>query len=94
MDTTEPVAKPPSLVLTVEESADLMRVGRSLGYQLAGQYLATGGTPGMPVIRIGTCLRVPRWALLELITTGRVVRLCDADVPTLDTTTTAEPDAE
>jgi hypothetical protein len=95
VDTTEPVAnESASLVLTVEESADLMRVGRSLGYQLARKYLATGGTTGLPVIRFGTCLRVPRWALLELITTGRVVRLCDADVPTWDTSTTAVPSAE
>jgi hypothetical protein len=34
----------------------------------------------MPVIRVGGCLRVPRWALLELALTGRVVRLCDAVV--------------
>ena len=68
-----------------------MRVGRSLAYQLARQYLATGGTEGLPVIRIGTCLRVPRWALLELITTGRVVRLCDA-VVRADVTTVAGPD--
>ena len=33
------------------------------------------------MIRFGGCLRVPRWALLELVMTGRVVRLCDADVP-------------
>jgi hypothetical protein len=31
------------------------------------------------VIRLGPAtLRVPRWALIELATTGRVVRLCDA----------------
>ena len=36
----------------------------------------------MPVIRVGGCLRVPRWALLELALAGRVVRLCDAPVPT------------
>ena len=27
------------------------------------------------------CYRVPRWALIELVTTGRVVRLCDAEAP-------------
>jgi hypothetical protein len=32
----------------------------------------------MPVIRVGGCLRVPRWTLLELAMAGRVVRLCDA----------------
>jgi hypothetical protein len=94
VDTIAPVATLASPLLTVEESADLMRIGRSLAYQLARQYLATGGTAGMPVIRIGTCLRVPRWALLELITTGRVVRLCDAVVPTAEVTTMAIPDAD
>jgi Helix-turn-helix domain len=85
MDTTNPVAGAPAFpLLTVEEAALLLRIGRSLAYQLAGDYLATGGTSGMPVIRIGTCLRVPRWALLELICTGRVVRLCDADVSDAD----------
>ncbi len=56
-----------------------------MAYQLAREYLATGGTSGMPAIDIGGCLRVPRWALLELSLTGRVVRLCDAPVPLLDT---------
>jgi hypothetical protein len=83
-----------SPLLTVEESAFLLRIGRSLAYQLANEYLATGGTAGMPVIRIGTCLRVPRWALLELIGAGRVVRLCDAAVPTADTEIAAVPGGE
>ncbi|MEM8621484.1 MAG: hypothetical protein AAGF73_17375 [Actinomycetota bacterium] len=71
----------PSL-LTLSEAIKVLRIGRSLGYELARQYLASGGTSGLPVIRLGEqCLRVPRWALLELATTGRVVRLCDAPVP-------------
>lgn len=69
-------------LLTIEEAARVLRIGRSLVYQLANEYLATGGTSGMPVIRVGGCLRVPRWALLELVLAGRVVRLCDAPVPT------------
>ena len=75
MGTTET----PSL-LTVEEAAGVLRIGRSLAYRMAHEYLATGGTAGMPVLRFGSCLRVPRWALLELAATGRVVRLCDAMV--------------
>ena len=63
-------------LLTVEEAARVLRIGRSLAYQLAAEYDASGGLAGMPVIRIGGCLRVPRWALLELALTGRVVRLC------------------
>ena len=85
MDPTNRVAPAAAApLLTVEESAKMLRIGRSLAYQLAGEYLATGGTAGMPVIRIGTCLRVPRWALWELMGTGRVVRLCDAYVPSTD----------
>lgn len=69
-------------LLTVSEATEVLRIGRSLGYQLAREYLASGGTLGLPVIRLGSqCLRVPRWALVELATTGRVVRLCDAPSP-------------
>ena len=70
-------------LLTVQEASDFLRIGRTLGYQLADDYLRSGGTTGLPVIRLGEkCLRVPRWALVELATTGRVVRLCDAEAPT------------
>ena len=72
---------PDEPLLTVEEAARVLRIGRSLAYQLAAEYDASGGLAGMPVIRIGGCLRVPRWALLELALTGRVVRLCDATLP-------------
>ena len=69
----------PHQLLTVDEAAHVLRIGRSRAYQLAHEYLNSGETAGMPVIRFGPgCLRVPRWALLELATTGRVVRLRDA----------------
>ena len=68
-------------LLTVDEAARLLRIGRSRAYELANDYLNSGGTTGIPVFRLGPgCLRVPRWALIELATTGRVVRLCDAVV--------------
>ncbi len=38
----------------------------------------TDGRAGLPVLRLGSCLRVPRWALAELIATGQVARLADA----------------
>ena len=60
---------------TVEEAARALGIGRSLGYRLARLYEATGGTEGLPVIRVGTVLRVPEWALVELMRTGRVVNL-------------------
>ena len=70
------------LLVMGDEAARLLRVGRSRAYELAHDYLNSGGTTGLPVILLGPgCFRVPRWALLELATTGRVVRLCDAAVP-------------
>ena len=46
--------------LTVEQAAAILRIGRSCAYALAGRYLATAGADGMPVIRLGKQLRVPR----------------------------------
>lgn len=68
------------VLLTIKEAAQMLRIGRSLAYQLAARYEASGGVDGLPVIRVAGCLRVPKWALLELAMTGRVVRLCDADI--------------
>lgn len=63
-------------LLTVDEAAAMLRIGRSLAYRLANNYERTRGRDGIPVIRMGSaCLRVPRWALIELIQTGRVVKL-------------------
>lgn len=54
-------------VLTVEEAAAALRIGRRLAYELAGRYLATGGAEGLPVVRLGRCLRVPRAKLEQLL---------------------------
>ena len=62
-------------VYTVEEAGERLRIGRTKAYDMAGQYEKTGGREGLPVIRLGNCLRVPRWALLELAEIGRVVSL-------------------
>ena len=70
---TEPVET--LALMTVVEAADTLRIGRSLAYTLAREYVESGGTSGLPVLRFGACLRVPRWALVERATTGRVVRL-------------------
>ena len=69
-------------LLTMREATKVLRIGRSLGYAMAHEYLNSGGTSGLPVIQFSKeCYRVPRWALMELVTTGRVVRLCDAEAP-------------
>lgn len=54
-------------VLTVEEAAAALRIGRRLAYELAGRYLATGRAEGLPVVRLGRCLRVPRAKLERLL---------------------------
>jgi excisionase family DNA binding protein len=62
-------------LLTVSEAAERLRIGRSLAYELARTYLTSGGVQGLPVIKLGARMRVPRWALDELARTGRLVRL-------------------
>ena len=68
-------APEPPLLHTIEEAADVLRIGRTLAYALARRYEETAGLEGLPVIRLGNCMRVPRWALLELALNGRTVPL-------------------
>jgi hypothetical protein len=49
-DSVEPVE---FQLLTLGEAAAVLRIGRSLGYQLAHEYLNSGGTSGLPVVRLG-----------------------------------------
>ena len=58
-------------MLTVPEATRELRIGRTLAYQLVAAFEA-GDPTGLPVIRLGNCLRVPRWVLDELIHHGRV----------------------
>jgi len=53
--------------LTVEEAAAIVRIGRTLAYQEAARFEATRGAEGLPVIRIGRLLRVPRARLEALV---------------------------
>ncbi len=48
------------LFLTVEEAATMLRIGRSSAYEQCRLYLHTGGEDGIPCIRIGRTIRVPR----------------------------------
>ncbi len=63
---TTPTGVAPDM-LTIEEAARVMRIGRSAAYQLARQYLASDGVSGVPAMRIGGQLRVPRHLLEEYI---------------------------
>ncbi len=56
----------PSL-LTVEEAARVLRVGRTKAYAMAQEWRATGGRSGLPVVDFGNVLRVPRCQLEALL---------------------------
>jgi hypothetical protein len=60
-------------MLTIEEASSVLRVSRRVGYQLAREYLDSGGERGLPVVRLGArVLRVPRVALDQLVSGGHV----------------------
>jgi hypothetical protein len=54
-------------VLTVDEAASVLRISRNSAYALAHEWEASGGRSGLPVIRLGRNLRVPRPGLLRLL---------------------------
>lgn len=54
-------------VLTVEEAAAILRIGRRMAYEQAQRWRATDGREGLPVVVIGRCLRVPRIELARLL---------------------------
>ena len=66
-------------MLTVAEAASVLRIGRTLAYQLASRFVG-GDAHGLPAIRLGGCLRVPRWALIEFIRDGHVISDLNAKV--------------
>lgn len=49
-------------VLTVEEAAKKLRIGRGTAYAQARRWRETNGREGLPVIKLGRTLRVPRAA--------------------------------
>lgn len=54
-------------VLKIEEAAAVLRISRGAAYQLAHQYLWSGGREGLPVFRLGRRLRVPKAAIERLL---------------------------
>jgi excisionase family DNA binding protein len=57
-------------VLTVEEAAAVLRIGRAAAYELTRQWRDSGGRYGLPVVCLGRSLRVPREALRRLLEVG------------------------
>jgi Helix-turn-helix domain len=71
--------------LTVDEAARVARIGRTVAYRLARQYLATAGREGLPVVRFGKQLRVPRPALEAMLGgTLTSVPRADESAPAVD----------
>lgn len=54
-------------VLTVEEAARLLRIGRNAAYSLAREWRATGGRTGLPCVKFGRTLRVPVAQLQDIL---------------------------
>jgi excisionase family DNA binding protein len=54
-------------VLTIDEAAAVLRISRGAAYQLAHEYLWSGGREGLPVFRLGRRLRVPKVAIERLL---------------------------
>jgi hypothetical protein len=65
--TTRQQADSEALVLTVEEAATMLRIGRTAAYDAARRWLETNGAEGLPVVRLGRRLRVPCHALDRLL---------------------------
>ena len=52
--------------LTVEEAAEVLRLGRSQAYELTQRWRHTNGREGIPVLKLGRQLRVPKaWVLKQ-----------------------------
>jgi len=51
------------LFLSIEQTAAVLEISRTAAYTLANQWLRTAGAEGLPVVRLGRTLRVPRSAL-------------------------------
>ena len=62
----------PSWLLTVAQTARLLQIGRTRAYELVGRFEESGGASGIPVVRIGRAVRVPRDELVDWIRAGRV----------------------
>lgn len=64
-------------VLTVEEAASVLRIGRGAAYAAARRWRDTNGRDGLPVITFGRSLRVPAEVLKQMLTDPAGVMLGD-----------------
>ncbi len=67
-------------LLTVEEAARVLRIGRTKAYAMTVEWRRTHGKTGLPVVDFGNALRVPR-CQLEAIVGGLITSLEDSSTP-------------
>lgn len=53
--------------MTVEQAAKVLQLGRSKTYELTVEYECTAGRSGLPFVWLGRQKRIPRNALLRLM---------------------------
>ena len=54
-------------LLTVDQAAKVLQIGRSKAYELTVEYERSGGRSGLPFIWVGNQKRIPRDALAEYV---------------------------
>jgi excisionase family DNA binding protein len=81
LDPTAPRSTPPDL-LTVAETAAVLRCGLTFVYESIHRYRATAGGDEIPGLKVGRSLRVPRVALERYI--GAPITWPIADHPVID----------
>jgi excisionase family DNA binding protein len=54
-------------LLTVEQAAKVLQIGRSKAYELSVEYERSGGRSGLPFVWIGNQKRIPRDELTAYI---------------------------
>ena len=69
-------------LLTVEEAAVLLRIGRTKAYAMATEWRQTDGRTGLPVVDFGNVLRVPLAALEDMIGATLAPRTSPEPTPT------------
>ena len=68
-------------LLTVEEAARVLRIGRTKAYAMTVEWRRSHGKTGLPVVDFGNALRVPR-CQLEAIVGGPITSLEDPPTST------------
>ena len=79
--TRNPESTAPPDFLTLEEAARIARIGRTTAYDIAREFEATAGASGLPVVRFGKQLRIPRYRLEEWLGGPITWPILDDDAP-------------